>query len=88
MERENEDDDPAVVPQCLLSHLKMCTIHDLGRLQRDFILPIYILKNARVLQTMKITICHHIEQSKQSEIERKLSLCPKASTTCQLFVHV
>ncbi|XP_058752407.1 putative FBD-associated F-box protein At3g50710 [Vicia villosa] len=88
VERENEDDDPAVVPQCLLSHLKICTIHNLGRLQREFILPMYILENARVLQTMKIIIWHHSEQSEQSELERKLSLCSKASATCQLFVHV
>ncbi|XP_058760939.1 F-box/FBD/LRR-repeat protein At1g51370-like [Vicia villosa] len=81
--RENEDND--LVPQCLLSHLRNCIIHDLGRLHRKFILPMYILKNARILQTMKIKIWY---RSELSEIERKLSLCPKASATCQLFVHV
>ncbi|XP_058752394.1 probable FBD-associated F-box protein At5g38565 isoform X2 [Vicia villosa] len=81
--RENEDND--LVPQCLSSHLRNCIIHDLGRLHRKFILPMYILKNARILQTMKIKIWY---RSELSEIERKLSLCPKASATCQLFVHV
>src|SRR3954470_15406778 len=55
--RGNGDDDEEsceeleFVPQCLLSHLRSCTIQNLGRLERDLILPMYILKNARVLQT-------------------------------------
>jgi hypothetical protein len=39
----------------------------------------YILKNARLLETMTIWTKRDLP-----EIERKLSPCPKASTTCQL----
>jgi hypothetical protein len=42
----------------------------------------YILKNARVLETMTIW-----SDREQPEIERELSLCPKASATCQLSVY-
>ncbi|XP_058760926.1 F-box/LRR-repeat protein At3g59200-like isoform X2 [Vicia villosa] len=88
--RGNGDDDEEsceeleFVPQCLLSHLRSCTIQNLGRLERDLILPTYILKNARVLQTMKIKIWY---RSEQPEIERKFSLCSKASASCQLLFY-
>jgi hypothetical protein len=41
----------------------------------------YILKNAKVLQTMKIW------NSGQPEIERQVSSCPRASATCELTVY-
>jgi hypothetical protein len=47
-------------------------------------LPTFILKNARILQTMKVWSEWN---QRQSEIEEKLSPCPKASATCQLFVY-
>jgi hypothetical protein len=41
----------------------------------------YILKNAIVLQTMKIW------NGGQPEIERKLTSFPRASSTCELIVY-
>jgi hypothetical protein len=41
----------------------------------------YILKNAQVLQTMKI------KNSGQPEIEKILSSFPRASATCKLTVN-
>ncbi|XP_058760947.1 F-box/LRR-repeat protein At4g14103-like isoform X2 [Vicia villosa] len=83
-DNEESCEELEFVPQCLLSHLRSCTIQNLGRLERDLILPMYILKNARVLQTMKIKIWY---RSEQSEIERKFSLCSKASASCQLLFY-
>ncbi|GAU24670.1 hypothetical protein TSUD_322780 [Trifolium subterraneum] len=71
---------PEVVPQCLSSHLRICTIDNLLDLQSELMLIKYILKNARNLQIMKM---HYIMD--HPEIEAELSTCPKASTTCQLL---
>ncbi|XP_058752553.1 F-box/FBD/LRR-repeat protein At4g00160-like [Vicia villosa] len=68
--------DPECVPQCLLSQLRSCTIESILFLM----LPTYILKNARILQSMKIEIPCKIKQ-------RRMSLCPKASPTCELIVY-
>jgi hypothetical protein len=43
-------------------------------------LTVYILKNARVLQTM-ITC-----GAKGLKVERELSLCPRASPACELIL--
>jgi hypothetical protein len=72
--------EPKFVPQCLSSYLRTCTILNMGGLQSELIFATYILKNARILQTMEIWT------QEQREIERKLSPCPKASATCQLLV--
>jgi hypothetical protein len=72
--------EPEVVPQCLSSCLRNCTIHNLSG---ELIIAKYILKNARNLQMMEIWSI----MDDQSEIERKLSACPKASATCQLFIY-
>jgi hypothetical protein len=68
--------EPESVPQCLLSNLKTCTIRYYEGLPSQLMLAKYILKNANVLQTMKIS-----GESGKSE----LSECPKASATCQLL---
>jgi hypothetical protein len=56
----------------------------MGGLQSDFMLATFILKNAGILQTMKIWSEWNQEKT---ELEEKLSPCPKASATCQLFVY-
>jgi len=75
--------EPEFVPQCLLSDLKSCTIRDFLSLQSELMLEKYILKNAKILETMTIW-----SEKEQSEIERKLFKCPKGSATCQLSVYV
>ncbi|CAJ2672337.1 unnamed protein product [Trifolium pratense] len=87
--RENQEDvlqnlaEPEVVPQCLSSHLRSCTIHNFLGIQSKLMLIKYVLKNARNLQFMRIqNIRDHPD-----EIETELSTCPKASTTCQLVFY-
>jgi hypothetical protein len=75
--------EPEVVPQCLSSHLKICTIHNFLGLQIELILVEYILKNARNLQMMRMQSI----RDRHDEIETKLSTCPKASATCQLVFY-
>jgi len=70
--------DPNYVPQWLSLHLRIC---DLFR-QGELLVARYILKNARVLQTMTVWDNEH------PEVERILSSCPRASSTFQLtFNH-
>jgi len=70
--------DPDFVLQCLSLHLRVFHLSSFLGLQGELQLAKYILKNARVLQTMKICYIG------QPEIERLLSSCPRASSTCQL----
>ncbi|CAJ2655045.1 unnamed protein product [Trifolium pratense] len=74
--------EPDVVPQCLSLHLKSCHLLSFLSLHSELLLAIYILKNARVLQTMVIW-----NGGNFLELERLLSLCPKASSTCKLTVY-
>ncbi|KAK2408203.1 FBD-associated F-box protein [Trifolium repens] len=83
---QNDDEEnlvvPDVVPECLSLHLRSCHLLSYLSLPSEIMLAVYILKNARVLQTMVIW-----NGGKFLELERLLSLCPKASSTCKLTVH-
>ncbi|GAU43286.1 hypothetical protein TSUD_389850 [Trifolium subterraneum] len=76
--------EPEFVPQCLLSSLITCTIKTYSLTfiipRRDLLLEKYILKNARILQTMTI-LC----KTKQPEMMRTLSMCPMASANVMLI---
>ncbi|PNX96930.1 F-box protein, partial [Trifolium pratense] len=73
--------EPEFVLQCLLSSLRTFTIRDFSDLQSDLLLEQYILKNARILQTMTIRC-----KTKQPEMMRTLSMCPMASANV-LLIH-
>jgi len=79
---EENWEEPEFVPECLLSCLRTCTIGDFSSLPIELGLAKYILKNSRTLVIMAIW-----SKREQAEIERKLSLCPKASTTCEVLVY-
>jgi hypothetical protein len=71
--------EPEFVPECLLSSFTTFTIVDFSDLKSDLMLEQYILKNARILQTMKIR-----SSVKQPKMRITLSRCPMASATCQI----
>ncbi|KAL5057466.1 hypothetical protein RYX36_029070, partial [Vicia faba] len=73
--------DPEYVPQCLSLHLKTCHLLSFLGLQGELLLAKYILKNAAVLQTMKIWNGGH------PGIEGLLRSFPRASSTCKLTVY-
>ncbi|RHN66009.1 putative FBD domain, leucine-rich repeat domain, L domain-containing protein [Medicago truncatula] len=70
--------DPDCVLQCISLHLRVFDISSFLGLQGELRLARYILKNARVLQTMKIWYIG------SPEIETLLSSCPRASSACKL----
>ncbi|GAU13053.1 hypothetical protein TSUD_173530 [Trifolium subterraneum] len=72
---------PDVVPQCLLLHLRTCNLFSFLGLHGELMLASYILKNARVLQTMKIW------NDGQPGIKRILSAVPMSSSMCKLTVY-
>ncbi|XP_058736894.1 F-box/FBD/LRR-repeat protein At5g53840-like [Vicia villosa] len=75
--------DLEFVPQCLSLHLKTCHLFSFLGLQGEVLLARYILKNARVLETMNIKT---IGKSK-SKIRRCLSSFPRASSMCKVIVN-
>ncbi|GAU38446.1 hypothetical protein TSUD_151690 [Trifolium subterraneum] len=75
--------DPDFVPQCLSLHFRVCYLSSFLGLQSELQLARYILKNARVLQTMRICTIG------EPEIKELLSSFPRASSSCKLtFVHL
>ncbi|GAU13057.1 hypothetical protein TSUD_173570 [Trifolium subterraneum] len=73
---------PDVVPQCLSLYLRTCNLLGFRGLHGDLMLASYILKNASVLQTMKIW-----SGKGKSAIKRILSAVPTASSMCKLMVY-
>ncbi|GAU13060.1 hypothetical protein TSUD_173600 [Trifolium subterraneum] len=86
--RDRKDDKtiwvfPDDVPQCLSLHLRTCNLFRFLGLHGELMLASYILKNASVLQTMKIW-----NSGKQKRaIKRILSAVPMASSMCKLRVY-
>ncbi|XP_045797037.1 F-box/FBD/LRR-repeat protein At4g26340-like [Trifolium pratense] len=73
--------DPDSVPQCLSLHLRTCILFNFLGLQGELLLAKYILKNARVLQTMKI------RNVGQTNIKRLISSYPRDSTMCKVTIY-
>jgi len=72
--------DPIFVPQCLSLQLKTCRILNFLGQESELLLAGYILKNARVLQTLKINC------NEDLKIQRELLLCPRASPVCTVMI--
>ncbi|CAL5191735.1 unnamed protein product [Lathyrus oleraceus] len=72
---------PDVVPQCLSLHLTTCNLLSFSGLEGELKLAKYILKNAKVLETMTI------RNADQPRIERVLSSCTRASETSKITVY-
>ncbi|CAJ2643565.1 F-box/FBD/LRR-repeat protein At4g00160-like [Trifolium pratense] len=77
---ENNWVDPIFVPQCLSLQLRTCKLLNFLGQEGELLFAKYILKNARVLQTMKIHC------SEDLKIERELFSCPRASTICDVII--
>ncbi|GAU23150.1 hypothetical protein TSUD_305980 [Trifolium subterraneum] len=77
---ENNWVDPIFVPQCLSLHLRTCKLLNFLGQQGELLFARYILKNARVLRTMKIHC------SEDLKIERELFFCPRASPICDVII--
>ncbi|XP_045793822.1 F-box/FBD/LRR-repeat protein At4g26340-like [Trifolium pratense] len=75
--------DPSIVPKCLSSELRTCSLIGYVGMKREFQFAEYILKNAKALHTMKIS-ASDVDLSIKHQMLMKLSLCPRGSTTCKL----
>ncbi|PNX84903.1 cyclin-like protein/F-box protein [Trifolium pratense] len=75
--------DPSIVPKCLSSELRTCSLIGYEGMKCEFQFAEYILKNAKALHTMKIS-ASDVDLSIKHQMLMKLSLCPRGSTTCKL----
>ncbi|XP_057435325.1 F-box/FBD/LRR-repeat protein At4g00160-like [Lotus japonicus] len=73
--------DPDFVPECLALNLKSCTFRDFKGLKVEFQLASYVLKNARVLETM--TICNQ-QSISQRQIKKLYSAALRSPSRCQI----
>ncbi|RHN45088.1 putative F-box domain, FBD domain, leucine-rich repeat domain, L domain-containing protein [Medicago truncatula] len=75
--------DTPIVPECFSSQLKTCSLIGYKGMNCDFQFAKYILKNAKVLQTMTIN-ASPVDINIKHQILIKLTLCPRGSTTCKI----
>lgn len=78
--------DTPIVPECLSSQLKTCSLIGYKGMNCDFHFAKYILKNAKELQTMTIN-ASPVDINIKLQMLIKLSLCPRGSTTYKISFH-
>jgi hypothetical protein len=77
--------DPTVVPECLSTQLKTCLIERYKITECDIQFAIYIMQNAKVLNTMSIKSVCSIDINVKCQMIMKLATPARASTTCKLL---
>jgi hypothetical protein len=77
--------DPTVVPECLSTQLKTCLIERYKITECDIQFAIYIMQNAKVLNTMSIKSVCSIDVNVKCQMIMKLATPARASTTCKLL---
>ncbi|KAL4613964.1 hypothetical protein ACB092_07G020700, partial [Castanea dentata] len=73
---------PLDVPECLSSHLTTC--HYKGFSRHPMELVEQILKESKVLKTMKITFNSDIDSKEKLRIHEEIMKFPRTSQTCQI----
>jgi len=76
--------EPQIVPNCLSSQLRTCSLIGYEGTKWELQFAEYILKNAKVLQTMKISASSE-DLNMKHQMLMKLSLCPRGSIACKLL---
>lgn len=72
------------VPECLSSHLTTCHYKVLSGFGVEMKLVKLILKAAKVLKTMRITVRSLLESKVKLQVQEELRKFPKSSQTCQI----
>ncbi|XP_023927884.1 F-box/LRR-repeat protein At4g14103 [Quercus suber] len=72
------------VPECLSSHLTTCHYKVLSGFGVEMKLVKLILKAAKVLKTMRITVRSLLESKAKLQVQEELRKFPKSSQTCQI----
>ncbi|GAU13049.1 hypothetical protein TSUD_173490 [Trifolium subterraneum] len=80
---DDDSVDPSIVPKCLSSELRTCSLLAYEGTKCEFQFAEYILKNAKTLHTMKIS-ASKVDLNIKHQMLLKLSLCPRGSATCKL----
>ncbi|GAU13048.1 hypothetical protein TSUD_173480 [Trifolium subterraneum] len=80
---DNDWVDPSIVPKCLSYELRICSLIAYKGTKCEFEFADYILKNAKALNTMKIS-ASEVDLNIKHQMLMKLSLCPRGSTACKL----
>ena len=73
-----------VVPKCLSSRLRKCSIMNFEGTESELQFLKYIMQNSVVLRTMAIDTKPSSKLQDKFEMLKELSLCPRGSTICEL----
>ncbi|RHN45189.1 putative F-box domain, FBD domain, leucine-rich repeat domain, L domain-containing protein [Medicago truncatula] len=81
----DEDDwkEPEIIPNCLSSQLRTCSLIDYKGMKCELQFAEYVLKNANLLRTMTISASPG-DLTLKHQMLMDLSLCPRGSIACKL----
>ncbi|KAF3971880.1 hypothetical protein CMV_004569 [Castanea mollissima] len=75
---------PLSDPECLSSHLTACYYKGFSGHEVEMELVRQVLKKAKVLKTMKITVQSHLDPKMKLQIHKKVRKLQRRSCTCQI----
>ena len=77
--------DPPIVPKCLSSQLRTCSLTGYKGKELELQFAKYILQNSKVLQTMTVKCSRLIDLNAKQQMLMYLSSLPRGSSTCKLL---
>lgn len=78
--------EPTDVPECLSSQLKTCHFKGFSGCEVEMELLSQILKEAKVLKTMKTTVESHLKSKEKLRIRKELRNFQRRFLTCQIAI--
>ena len=80
-------EEPLDVPECLSSHLTTCDYKGFEGKEEEMELVRQILKAAKVLKSMKITVTSNLGLKLKLLIREKLGKFQRSSQNCEIAFH-
>jgi hypothetical protein len=77
--------DPSIIPECLSTQLKTCSLEGFKCMEFGLQFAKYIMQNSKVLNIMSIKIASSVDVNAKYQMLMKSASWTRASTTCKLL---